>query len=525
MEDEASITIGVVAHWVFCPRRAWLEVHGEKTDTAQMAVGVMDHAAVDDPSTSRGERRRAVDVRSAALGVHGRCDTVEIAENGALTVVEHKATPVRRRASVTRPNEIQLGLQAACLQEAGENVVAAAVWFTTHKVRVEVPLDAELRAAAVEAVGNTRAVMCSVAPPPPLEEDDRCGRCSHVSVCLPDEHRQRPVARGIGVADPPGSVLHLATPGSRARLRRGKVEVSARDADVVSVPVEQVSGLVVHGNADVSSALLRNFMERSLSIVWCSWSGRVVGWTSSANGPNGDLRGRQHELVAHKRLSIARNIVAAKIENQRHVMRRAQLDGRGPMRDLAVAARTAGSIEQALGYEGRAAAAYFGAFDGAVRPDWASFERRVSRSPSDPVNAALNVVYSLLLADVIRAVVACGLDPAGGILHTAGHNKPALALDLMEEFRPVVADSAVLWAINNGELHATDFRSDFGAVRMTERGRKALIATYERRATSEFVHPVFGYRVSWRRAMEVQARMFMSVVSGERDDYHPVRVR
>lgn len=122
-------------------------------------------------------------------------------------------------------------------------------------------------------------------------------------------------------------------------------------------------------------------------------------------------------------------------------------------------------------------------------------------------------------------MVACGLDPAGGVLHSAKRNKPALALDVMEEFRSPVADSAVLWAINNGELGERDFRRDLDAVRLTQRGRKALIAAYERRATAEFVHPLFGYRVTWRRAMEVQARMFLAIVLSEMGAYRPISLR
>lgn len=175
--------------------------------------------------------------------------------------------------------------------------------------------------------------------------------------------------------------------------------------------------------------------------------------------------------------------------------------------------------------EGAAAAAYFRLFTGALRPDWATLSARHGRPARDPVNAALNLAYGLLLTDVLRAVVACGLDPYGGVMHSAGRNKPALALDLMEEFRPTVADSAVLWAINNGELKERDFKEDLGAVRLTERGRKALIAAYERRISSEFRHPRYGYRVTWRRAMEVQARMFLATVLSPESGYEAIASR
>jgi CRISPR-associated protein Cas1 len=521
-----DLTIGLVAHHVFCPRRAWLEEHGERTDTAQMAEGTSNHAAVDDPTTSRSARLRAVDVHSAELGVRGRCDSIEIdGLSGDVTIVEHKAAPLRRRAEVTGPQAVQLALQAICLREAGHRVTGASVWFTTTRTRVDVELTAELEQRAVRAVDETRRVLASATPPAPLEDDARCRHCSHVSVCLPDEHRQRVPARRIAVADPLGRVLHLSTPGSRASLRRGRIEVSAPGSDVVAVPLGQVSGLVVHGNADVSSALLREVLARGYPIVWCSWSGRVLGWATSADGPNGDARGPQHRLGSETKLVAARAMIGAKIRNERHIMRRHALAGRAAMLRLAQSAEVAGAGTELLGIEGAAASTYFGALPDAVRPDWATFAGRHARPAVDAVNAALNVAYGLLLADVLRAVVACGLDPSAGVLHSAGRNKPALCLDLMEELRPAVAESAVLWAVNNGEIREGHFRQDLDAVRMTAPGRKALIGTYERRVSSEFTHPIFGYRVTWRRAMEIQARMFLAYVLGTRADYAPIVLR
>lgn len=524
MKDD-DLTIGLVAHHVFCPRRAWLELHGERTDTAQVAVGVDDHAAVDEPSTSRSVRSRAVDVSSDELGIHGRCDSVEVAENGELTVVEHKAAPVRRRAEVTDAQAVQLAIQVLCLRAEGHPVTAAAVWFSTSHRRVDVPLTDDLLQRARSETAKTRAVLSSASPPPPLEEDDRCRRCSHVSVCLPDEHRGRSAARRIAVGDPLGRVLHLASPGSRARLRRGQIEISVRDEPSVTVPLGQVAGLVIHGNADASSALLREMLYRGFPLVWCTWSGRVVGWATPADGPNGDARGRQHRLAGDVALGVARAIVAGKIRNQRHMLRRHRLGGRELLQTLSARASAAPSHGALFGIEGLAAATYFRELGGALRPEWAEFDGRSGRPARDPINAALNVAYGLLLADILRALVGCGLDPSGGVLHSSGRNKPALALDLMEEMRPLVADSAVVWAINNGELRPAHFRDDLGAVRLTDRGRKALIATYERRVNSEFRHPGFGYRVTWRRAMEIQARMFLALVVESRDEYVPIVAR
>ena len=141
------------------------------------------------------------------------------------------------------------------------------------------------------------------------------------------------------------------------------------------------------------------------------------------------------------------------------------------------------------------------------------------------MNATLNYVYGMLLADMIRAVVACGLDPHAGFLHSSNRNKPALALDLCEEFRAPIADSVVVGAFNNGELSSGDFTAALGPTRLRERGRRALIAAYERRAQTRFRHPIFGYSVTWRRAMEVQARMLLGVIDGTQREYIGIRIR
>jgi CRISPR-associated protein Cas1 len=411
------------------------------------------------------------------------------------------------------------------LREQGISAQGAAVWFSTTRRRVEVPLDDALFEEARRQVHDTRIMVESTTPPPPLEEDSRCRRCSHVSVCLPDEHRQASRARRMGVADPTGRVLHLASPGSRASLRRGQVEVWIRDQSATTVPLGKSLALSSTANADVSSALLREILQRGFPIVWCTWSGRVVGWACSASSPNGSARRLQHRLTDRQRERTASAIVAAKVRNQAALLRRHGCPECVALRDLARDAASTCGTATLFGIEGRAAALYFRALSAVIKPAWATIERRSGRPAIDSVNAALNVAYSLLLADVLRSILACGLDPAGGVLHSAGRNKPALALDLMEELRAPVADSSVVWAINNGELRERDFRRDLDAVRLTDRGRKALIAAYERRAESEFRHPLYGYSVTWRRSMEVQARMFLAMVLGELTAYKPVEIR
>ncbi len=529
--DEDPIPISLVANHVFCPRRAWLEAAGEVTDTAQMAEGVAHHAATDDPATSRPAAVRAIEVADQTVGVIGRCDTVEVAADGTLTVVEYKATPIRRLPTVSEAMRVQLALQVGALRSVGYTVTGQVVYFANHRVRVPVELGPDEIANARAAVIETRKTIESPDAPPPLEDDPRCASCSHAGVCLPDERAETAITRRILVADPDSQVVHLTTPGSHASLRTGRMLVHARGEEIASIPIERIQSVVVHGNVDLSGALIRELLWRSLSVVWCTGTGRVVGWAVPGAGPNGAERVRQHEASAGGRLDLAREFVGAKIANQATLLRRNghAEDALPLMRGLQRCAGTARSAMELLGVEGEAAAIYFSRFGtmlaAAVRASGIDFVTRGGRPARDPVNASLNYAYALLLGDVVRAVAACGLDPHAGFLHTSTRNKPALALDLCEEFRAPIADSVVVGAFNNRELLPSDFSSVLGATRLRDGGRRKLIAAYERRVQTEFRHPVFGYRTAWRRAMEVQARMVLGVIDGTQARYVGVRVR
>jgi CRISP-associated protein Cas1 len=463
--------------------------------------------------------------------VIGRCDTIEV-DDGVLTVVEYKAAPRRRRAEVTNAMRVQLALQVQALSEMGYRVGGQAVYFTTSRERVPVELTDHDTTVARNAVLATRTTLTCPDAPPPLEDDPRCTACSHAGVCLPDERSLVAVPRRIVVADPDTQVLHLSTPGSRASIRRGRIEVTKQGENLASVPLERVQALVVHGNVDVSGALIRELLWRQLTVVWCSSNGRVVGWAAPATGPNGAARPRQHLASATGHLHLAQEFVRAKIANQATMLRRHgdAADAVARLRTLQQRALSAESVAGLFGIEGDAAAVYFRSFatmfTATVRNVVGfNFAARTRRPARDPVNAALNFCYGLLASDMLRAVVACGLDPHAGFLHSSERNKPALVLDLCEEFRAPIADSVVLGAFNNGELKQSSFSDVLGVVNLREAGRRALISAYERRVNTEFQHPLFGYSLTWRRTMEVQARLVLGVIDGTQDRYAGIRIR
>lgn len=531
MNDDL-LPISLVAHSEFCARRTWLEAQGESVPSVNIETGTAAHARVDARADERSMQRRSVDVSSQRLGIVGRCDVVSVEADGGVRVVEFKTAPQRRSLAVTPAQRLQLALQGQCLRDMGQRVDGYGVYFVTSRRLVPVELQQADFEHAEQQVYQTRSIVQSQQAPKPLVDDPRCTRCSHAGVCLPDERQEQEVRRRVLVRDPDSSVLHLTTPGSRAFLRSGRVHVVKGDESLAELPIERVDAVVVHGNVDLSSALIRELLWRKSQILWASGRGSLVGYASTVRSPNGGPRISQHVRSAGGDMGLAGQFISAKIANQGTIMRRysrgaTELQLRR-LRVLQRAAVAAPTVPELLGVEGEAAALYFHSWRHLIRQaDWALalWPGREGRGALDPINIALNLVYGLLSADVTRAVIAAGLDPHAGFVHSSSRNKPALSLDLMEEFRPVVADAVVLTALNNGELREDMFTDVLGGWRLREAGRKALVAGYERRVAQEFKHPVFGYQVTWRRAMEVQARMVLGVIDGTQPSYVGIRVR
>jgi CRISPR-associated endonuclease Cas1 len=269
-------------------------------------------------------------------------------------------------------------------------------------------------------------------------------------------------------------------------------------------------------------------------VTWLSHGGWFLGHTVGVGHKNVELRTAQYRAsfdAAHG-LRLARDLVVAKIRNQRTLLRRNWKRGEIPEAVLAgfrhdvEAAEHAHDLPQLLGVEGQAAARYFRHFGQMLSTpegqtdSWPfDFERRTRRPPADRVNALLSYAYSLLARSVAVTLTAVGFDAYRGFYHQPRYGRPALALDVMEPFRPLLADSTVLTAINNGEVAADDFVAAAGAVNLNERGRRAFIAAFERRMSQEVTHPVFGYAAEYRQIVEIQCRLLGRHLLGEIDRY------
>ena len=340
----------------------------------------------------------------------------------------------------------------------------------------------------------------------------------------------REVTKRVMVASPDNQVTHLASPGAKAFSRAGRMVVYKDGEELASVPLDTIQGLQVHGNTDLSSGLIRELMWHDIPVLWCSGTGRLYGWTMPSYGPNGEQRVEQHVASREGRLGLAREFIVAKIHNQTVLLRRSDKTNPavGDLLSVEKTVRNANRWQDVLGLEGEAASIYFSQFGQLIKPDkrtdW-TWTARKRRPAPDAINALLDYTYSMLLSDCVRALISCGLDPHAGFLHSSKRNKPALALDLMEEFRAPIADSVVQTVINNGEVKPNGFFYSLGSVRLSDTTRKSLISAYERRLRTELTHPIFGYKASWRRTIEIQARMILGYLDGSQKEYKGIRIR
>lgn len=274
-----------------------------------------------------------------------------------------------------------------------------------------------------------------------------------------------------------------------------------------AIPAQTVEQVVLMGNPQVTGDALVYALELGMPVHYMSSFGKHLGSALPGYSRNAQLRLLQYQryLDAEQRLELVKRIVSAKIHNQntvlyRHNVRESLLKQRKSQVEQQK------TLDQVRGIEGLGAREYFACWPKMIGNQWL-FQGRNRRPPTDPVNALLSFAYGLLRVQVTAAVHLAGLDPYIGYLHEVSRGQPAMVLDLMEEFRPLIADSLVLSVLNNREVQPDDFTESLGAYRLSDNGRKSFLQAFERKMNDEFKHPVFDYRCSYRRAIELQARL------------------
>jgi CRISPR-associated protein Cas1 len=332
--------------------------------------------------------------------------------------------------------------------------------------------------------------------------------------------------------------------------RKGKDGAAPAPARKERVPLIKIDEVVVLGEVTLTASAMHLLLERNIEITFLGHYGQFKGRLSPPFSKNAVLRlaqYRAHQDMA-KRCELARRFVIGKLTNQRTMLQRynrrqSDAEMRQAIEQMAgllhqlstlsleqvsVAHRLASGgnriartpLETILGMEGAGSAAYFRCFGKLLsNPKQWPFPGRVKRPATDPVNSLLSFGYSLLTNKVASAVQLVGFDHFVGYLHSAVYGRPALALDLVEEFRPIIVDSVVLTLLNNRMFTVNDFVVELGAYRLKDESRKVFFTKFEERLNEEINHPVFGYQVTYRRCIELQARLLAKFVTGEIEEY------
>lgn len=526
---------------------------------------------------------RSVSLGSDRLGVTAKIDLVEMRGFGADPDAEEgdlfgkvAVCPVDYKAGAPREGEegkeiwdadkMQLGLQCLLLRDNGYTCNEGIIYYRATKQRVRLLLTPDVEAWILQKIGEARE--CMTGPiPPPLFDSPKCPRCSLVTVCLPDETRmlaeraatgtsdQLPL-RQSGAGEPRRLIaarddrraLYLNTPGLFVGRSGEVLQVKDKKQLVQEVRINDLSHLALFGNIQISTAAIQALCEVDVPVTYFSMGGWFYGVTRGHSLKNVFTRIEQFRLARDPavRLWLARSFVLGKIRNQRTMLMRNHLEPPQPilakLKNSVSSALAAQTPEELLGIEGAAAAFYFQHFSGMLKVEDEldssapsasrqqlrfnfDFAGRKRRPPTDPINALLSLAYSLLAKDCTIAALAVGLDPYVGFYHQPRFGRPALALDLMEEFRPLIAESCVLSAINNRMITEKDFVRAGRAVNLSAGGRKQFFVAYEARMNHLVTHPIFEYKVTYRRAIELQFRILARYLTGEIDEYVPFMTR
>ena len=578
LSSEFQLSARMINEMAYCPRLFYLEyVQKEWAESADTIHGRFVHRRVDReqgemPTADEltGETRlhsRSVTVGSDRLGAITIIDLIETNDGRVVPVDYKRGAAPDTPEGAWEPERVQVCLQGLILRDNGYLCDYGILYFAATQSRVTVDFTESLVSRTIELLDQARRLCDGGKIPPPLRDSPKCPRCSLVGICMPDETnllhdeqidasthdqiadesspddkigrigevggandkptKQQPETRRLVPARDYRLAVYVQGQGYSVGIKGEVLEIREKGSTINQVRLLETSQLNLFGNVQLSAQALRELSKRQVPVIHLSYAGWLTAITTPPPHKNIELRRFQFKLAEDQDfcLNLARSIVSGKIRNQRTLLRRNSRDlPDGLLYRMAESRRRAEratSLEQLLGIEGSAARDYFSNFammfkstDDAGMTAF-NFESRNRRPPRDPVNAMLSFLYSMLVKDLLSTLVGVGFDPYLGFYHQPRYGRPALALDLMEEFRPLVADSVAIGMINNGEIRPIDFIHRAGGCALTESGRKRVIEAYERRLDSFVIHPIFGYAVSYRRVFEVQARLLSRLLQGE----------
>ena len=582
-EDQTLIPARMVNEFVYCPRLFYYEyVEGVFVHNLETIEGSQVHSRVDKQEdelppanelleTDQTAKRRSVTLSSEKYGVIAKLDLLET-DGSVVTPVDYKwGEPCKAEDGSLEAwpaDRAQLTVQALVLRENGYACDEAIVYYARTKQRIRFSIDDALVDETTQAIDSARELASGNVIPPPLENSPKCPRCSLVGICLPDETRrvtsspktyspaqltlfELEAERTADLADASQAEemrrlvpsrddlrpLYLNQPGLYVGCSGKVLQVKDKKKVIQQVRLGEICQVNLFGSIQLTTQAIQTICQAEIPIAYFSMGGWFYGVTHGLGVKNIYLRREQFRWadIPSFCLRLARALVAGKIKNQRTMLQRNHIEppkvALAQMKCMQEDAEKASTIESLLGIEGNAARVYFQNFQGMIKIDDAGeesesgkafrfhFQSRNRRPPKDPINALLSLAYSVLAKDLTIICHTVGFDPYLGFYHQPRYGRAALALDLMEPFRALIADSAVLSAINTRMIQPDHFIRAGNAVALTADGRKAFFRAYEQRMDTLVTHPLFGYRVNYRRILEIQCRLLARVLTGEITNY------
>jgi CRISP-associated protein Cas1 len=562
------LPVRMLNEFVYCPRLFYfMHVEQKWEDNVFTLEGKEAHRRVDridqllpdpepltKPDANKGDPvprvARSVSLSSPKLGLTAKLDLVSVEGDIAVPVDTKRGRVPGNAERSWEPERVQLMAQGLLLREHGYKCSQGVLYFAESRTRVPIVLDGALEQSTLAYIAQARDVATRREMPPPLEDSPKCNGCSLSGICLPDETSRLRQERQHADADadaPEPELRRLYPPrdfavpfyvqeqGARVGKRGEQLTVHRGEEQIGAARTKDVSQLVLLGGVSLSAQTLHHLCDEGIPVVHLSRGHWFYGITSGIGLRNAYDRAAQYAAAADsdRSLEFARQVVAGKAANQRTLLgRNVRPRPDEALRSMAVLLRKVpgtASIDALRGLEGGIAAHYFRCFGQMLRPRdfdaaW-DFSSRNRRPPQDPVNAMLSFGYALLAKECTVALLAEGLDPYWGLYHHPRHGRPALALDLMEEFRPLIVDSAVITAINTGMVSASSFQRTAAACVLNADGRKAFLRAYEARMDQMVTHPMFGYQCAWRTVIRVQARLLSRWLRGDIPSYEAIRTR
>lgn len=338
------------------------------------------------------------------------------------------------------------------------------------------------------------------------------------------------------------ATLYVVEQGAEIGCNGERIEVRREGKLIGSVPLVKLEDIVIFGNVGVSTPALKRLLDRGIEVTFMTIDGRYQGRLIGQTTAHVTLRQAQYACAAdaERTLKLAQACVEGKLRNQRAVLQRFSRNRANPPADAIAAAddldafihrvsRTT-RLSSLRGVEGSATARYFAGLRSLIGPEW-NFHSRQRRPPPDPVNLLLSLGYTLLAHKVLGAVQAAGFDPYLGYLHSLDYGRPSLALDLMEEFRPILIDSLVARVCNDGRLRPEHFRTgdEERPVIINDEGKRIFLTAFEERMRTEATHPEGADsgpgKVTYTRCIALQARRLARVIRGDIERYEPFTAR